>query len=1144
MPPPIISDWKINFLEKRELKRPTGGYLYSYKMTSSEFDELESLLNERLSAYLKIASLGDVSQHISYFPALFVIYAAEWWHRRYSGAGWSWAPILEDLGANDADWSQAQRSECVEKGLQDWGLQLTNSHGLRFLGSIAFQGGLPMQLLATAQGNIGRVLGRVLRLASTGNFEAKDVQGWIESLSSHLPKAYRLTEVYVLLAEVILSVLRLKSVAKLASAEGAIEKLNQFDPHWRNYFPIPVEDGQAQGLIDQLIRDAAEAILTRPIKKISVVRRLENIDTNLWQLRSDLDIPEYIDAGELAGMFGADASSLTRWLTLRVTRGDQVVEVMLRKLAGQERYRFERRPMDALKNSAIAEHTAALITVDGQIFHNTVARGEALIADLPWLMEEAQDSSNSYRLVRQGSGTLSSLEALIVVPDKWAVNSDEGGEAVLAGNLDGLGRRVWKIKGCVRVEDTSGDRFRIKCGQASAGDDQLEWRGKRVWETFSLPNLAFLGAPKLYKVSATGLVQPVSGSLAWRVPGGRSTLTPNGLNGPVDAIWPAEGDIKWKSRLVLLPENANIDIEPGHSPLAGRLVFSNYGLLNAQLETEGVSFKLENRSNDVVVAHLEYTGVGSPPEWCELRLVWRSNPNEARVRIPFPAKGCRAFDGNGKQLADGALLPVQNVLGIRLVGFLGNSYTAEVHISLHGGSASSTVSSVSRTVRANHGDHRIEIRMIDYALEIQRMLAGADGLDATVSIKLQVGSHSTLLRFARYACELERLSSISSVGLPQSILASLSLEEIQAVSIRALRMDAPGDEPIELAPYQSEGVVTGNWIFPEHSLSPGQWLIFPTSDASLIFRPMLWMVTSPGNSQTEEAQPATGLLYALNISDTLLREQSLEESIRNLAGDFVHADWQIVEQIANNLGHLPLSTLDIWRIFSRSVEGMAALAMRLSSWPTGFVERFSTELPMMWEFNSLVAWCASMEALRLQCNTWYGSEFGKDVFKSHLDRRVQDLTSANPALRVLLEIAKAKITGDLTQEIVIAQQGFMDSVFSDQLFGGTESYLQQLLRNNAESKWPVGFKGELDNARRSGVADYLCPTSHGYHDAVINVPLLLAVGAAMNGATEWCREANAVRELRTIQTFAPEWFAEAFDLTVARSIAKHAVQIQ
>lgn len=1136
-----INDWKRLFLLKRDLERPTGGPLYSYRMTSSEFDDLAQILKDRLAIYLDMASLGDVARHIPFFPALFVLYASEWWHRRYDGSGWSWDPIISGLGVEGGSWTQAQRSECVEKGLQDWRLQLTNLHGLRFLGSIAFQGGLPMQLLASARGNIGRVLGRVLRLAATGNFEAKDVQGWVESLSSYLPNAYRQTEIYILLTEVILSVLRLKRAAQLTSADGAIEALNRFDPNWRNYFPIPIEDAQAQGLIDQLIRDAADAKLSQQIRNFSVERRLEIIDGNQWQIRSDIDLPEYIEASQLSNMFSTEALSLTRTLTLRVSRNDQTVELGLRKLAGQERYRIERRPLETRNHSAIAEHTAALITSDGKVIHSMVARGEALSSDLPWLMEPLVESTFAFRFVRQGGGSLSSLEAVVAAPDTWTFQPDAGGEAVRLGELTVQNRTVWKVRGIVRIDDNSGHHFRIRCGQAAA-EDHLEWRGGRIWETFCQPSLAFRGAPKLYRVSDTGLVQPVSGSISWRVPGGRSTLTPSGLAGPIDAIWPAEGETKWRSRLVLLPENASIKIEPGDSPSSGRLIFSNYGLLAVQIDGTDISLGLEHEGEDAVV-HVNYRGLGSPPEWFDLTLLWRGNPNSAIARIPFPAKGCRAFDGNGQQLVDGELIPVRNIIGVRLVGFLGNSYSAELRLSLHNGNASSAVSTVIRIIKAGIGENRVEIRLIDYAQEMQRMLADADGLDATVRLRLQVGGFSTTLRIARYACELDRYSSLPGVGLSKKALAKLSPDEVAAIPVRALRMDAPGDEPITLVPSFSEGVATGSWIFPIQSLSPGPWLIYAGSDSLLSFRPLLWQISSDDVPQSTDQKNTQGLLEALRLPDEFLRQQAIDTLISDLAGSFVHADWQVIEQIAGHLGHLPLSTMDLWRRFARSNEGMAALAMKLGTWPTGFVERFSTELPMMWETISLNIWRNSMDSLLRQCDTWYGKEVSKTVFNSHLERRVQDITSANPALRVLLEIAKAKVTGIITQEILIAQQEFMEVIFARQLFDGADCYLQQLLRNNAEAQWPVGFKDEIDMARHNGMADYLGHTGSRHHDVVINIPILLAIGAVMNTPLEWCHEAKAVRELRTIQTFDPEWFVEAFDLTVARCIAKKVVQI-
>ena len=67
-----------------------------------------------------------------------------------------------------------------------------------------------------------------------------------------------------------------------------------------------------------------------------------------------------------------------------------------------------------------------------------------------------------------------------------------------------------------------------------------------------------------------------------------------------------------------------------------------------------------------------------------------------------------------------------------------------------------------------------------------------------------------------------------------------------------------------------------------------------------------------------------------------------------LASDFLNEDWEKVEQLAGQVGHLPLPTLDIWRRFAHSPRGMAALALRLSSLKPEFITRFSQELPFAW----------------------------------------------------------------------------------------------------------------------------------------------------------------------------------------------------
>jgi hypothetical protein len=144
-------DWKRNLLSSRGLPCPDGRPLYRYRLTEGEFNDLEMVIREWLSRLLSQFDLDEMAARLTGFPGLFVLYGAEWWRRRYDGSHWSWEPILRDLGANPDEWNQAQRSECVRVGLQDWGLQLRDSGPLRFLGTVAVQGGLPLRLLAESR---------------------------------------------------------------------------------------------------------------------------------------------------------------------------------------------------------------------------------------------------------------------------------------------------------------------------------------------------------------------------------------------------------------------------------------------------------------------------------------------------------------------------------------------------------------------------------------------------------------------------------------------------------------------------------------------------------------------------------------------------------------------------------------------------------------------------------------------------------------------------------------------------------------------------------------------------------------------------------------------------------------------------------
>jgi hypothetical protein len=413
-----IQKWQGNFLRRRGFDYPTGRPLYTYRTTSEEFSDLETMMRDCLGTWLKTVTLGDVARNVACFPPLFVLYAAEWWRRNYDGTGFAWEPIVSAIGASADAWNPTERSECVEKGLQGWQLRLLNSHGLRYLGSIAFQGGLPMRLLASAQGPIGGILKRALKLAGGGGTDAAEILEWIKSLAHFLPNSYRQNEVFVLLTEVVLTILRLKQQANLTIGADVVAELDRAAQGWRDEFPLPIDDHQAIELF-KLAIGVPPGEQDHRNQAILVERWLDTSDQDCFQLRSEIVLPEFLDSAPLARLFGIEPEKLSRTLTLRFPRGEQTVDVSLRRLAGQDRYRVERRTLERRGDLATAEHTMLLLIATGEAPHKEIARGEALDPELPWMFEQGDDSANPCRLIRQGSGAIAGFEGILCTPQDW-----------------------------------------------------------------------------------------------------------------------------------------------------------------------------------------------------------------------------------------------------------------------------------------------------------------------------------------------------------------------------------------------------------------------------------------------------------------------------------------------------------------------------------------------------------------------------------------------------------------------------------------------------------------------------------------------------------------------------------------------------
>jgi len=1106
-------EWNAQLIRSRGLDEPDGRPLYQYRINDEEFGNLENFLKNALSLGFGISLTADITG----FPPLFVLYGAEWWRRRYDGSGFSWDPILNSIGADLHAWSQQERSECVRKGLHDWRLQLKQTGGLRFLGAVAVQGGLPLNLLANAHGKIGQLLKRVLHLAGGSDVTQNALEGWVESLQQHLPKTYRRPEIYTLLAEMAWTTLSLKTEAGLTTANEAIAILNQRIPGWRLRYPLPMDDAHAQGLLEQLIREAS-SVKAAPRQVFLPVERYLEQDDEGWHVRSRLTIPDELSFALVASHFGLQKEHLPRTAELGLSVGAMRQTLALRQMAGREAYRCVRSSWGASGRDVALEHVLSLTSPDGRTWSAPATRGGELDNGLPWIFLE---QGSNYSLARQGGGNIAANEAVVCLPASWSLSQQEAHVEVL-GESNDPPCTILHTTGDLQAENFDGLGFNLRLGRADAQEDLLTLAGNRSWLAFSSPTQAFLGQPQLYRCTQEGnRLGRVEGE--WVVPG---TASKGFRYGPLQVRYPAQGDVRYRSRLVVLPEGAQL-LPEFRDNRTGALRFKNWQLADARVLASEVSQHCERDGNDLLL--VVQVAAGSPlPEQLQLEVRWPHTSYPVRLSTAFPTQGVRAFDSQGEELASSSLLALQQLLGVRIRVALGKE-NLRCALELEASNKTKHRNVRKYVLQASPGAMLLEIRLLDFMEDIQQLFSTDEDTDARVLVTCRVsGAPPFILNLARYAVQVNLEES--RVQLDQQALTKMHPNELAEIPIMALRLEALGEEALHLQPLNSNGVPNGCWDFSPAQLESGSWLVYPGADSKLHFRPTLFPVLGEIASDSELAQ-------AFAIPSAVDRFKAIDIVLVAMARDFTHPDWQQIDQLITQIGHLPLPTLDIWKRFVHSPEAMAALALRFSKLPEGFLERFANELTFAWELIALATWKCAIGRLQVQCDTNF-ADSAKLIFELHLNNRMDDLCASNGALAYTLGIASRSFIEKFRKDLVAIKK--CGSQLFSQLFQGDECEYMKLRQIHAEDKWPtdlIQYATNLEHALpfRDFLYDNLNPEQY----SLVNVPVFLALQIAIDTSEDWFSEPEAIHQLRKYRAFDRHWFVTAFNHTLARATAEN-----
>lgn len=1116
------SEWVNRLLQRHSLVKPDGRPLYQYRITDEEYQELLKVL--RLSSLL---GFNNIRTKVLMWDAVMVFYASEWWRRHYIGM-WGWEGIFDSIGLAGEDISTLGRSSLVEIGLRRWGRDVRERKGRRqFLGTIATEGGLPLNQLSESGGWLKNVLSPIIKKNIARNLP---VDSMIEAYESSIPKSYRSAEIKQILEDIVHSIISLRNRHELQIKEKPLDWLDNNIDGWWNSFPLPVDNEVARSLLRELIIIAGDTPAVEKTNPFILERYLIN-ESFTPVLHAKLEMPRYvlcealpqIDFSILPGRFElvvkSDCGKSYPWC--RAIRTEYHGKPALR-LSGKSL---------VLDGESATSQLKLQFKLLGQAFADVPIVGAiSMEMDVPWMFRKTESNWHLYGVTSQA---ISDINVLVYVPGRLKVESQSETTKLEFVN-DFFEGKLFKLEGKVLCRSIE-ERYNLETG-APERFTQYHFSG-RCFEGISKPANIYIGIPSLNETNTlTGntrrnvklglMAKPIGVDTKWKpienVESGYFEVRLNDVN----------GDIIWRRRIGILNEEFNYKILPSRqSPLAGEIKIEGCSECQLSAVAKNSNTHVDSSKSSTV---LNFKANERPPMDVQISILPRHHKRELLIKIPFPSIGSLLFGPEGESLSLQTTLFLNDLYGyrIRLFSERGN---IEGHLRF-----SLVDSDMSQgDLRDMFVDKVIqisaqvsELAIIDWYKVIQQLLGVSRSLRSVVRISLLVsGQEMFRLNVRRFAVALRTNWLEGTVSLSEDDMAKIDTEVLERSQIKAFRLLQPEQKTFELVAVRTEECHLGKWDFYPERREEGAWLIIPAKNSSLQFEPRLWIVNSSEVNETPIfLEGVHSLQTAMSIADKNTREQAIRLLMHQMSNDLEHRSWQYLSHLWDVSQHLPLATFDLWRL---SVSEPAFLAALLVQGYLEVIQRLEEELPIIWELVRISDWASALSSYKASYERRLKGESGQldiddlEIVESMLCKRMNAIADISYSMKNMGVILTDLLLGKRTKELELMKLP-IDGIVKPRI----EAAFQNMLRRNSNrSKWPKFLNIQIKDIFQKFPRDLrdLIDVPLEFQEATAYLPLILAWRINTGADYGWLgREVN-IFKLAQIRNFDEEWFSNAFE---------------
>ena len=1110
-----VQPWLNEFLRCRGLDAPDGRALFAYKVTAAEFDALQH----------ELAHAGILGLSTKTFSSAWLLFAAEWWRRTYVGGAWAWRPIFDAIATQFPGQIAAQ--EIVMAGRRYWKLQSEPPAGRRFIGEVAINGGIPLGLLKEAQGSLVRMLRSALRQGIDYSLSRAQIYVEIERQSQLLPQTFRQPLIYDLLTGLVESTQLLRAQYGLAGEDDPVAKLDRAAPAWKDSFPIGFDEASAGQLIKGLVREASQVVLREGRHPFHIVRRLRFTTEGQVTLDLAFEMPSEAKLENVASALQLESSSLPAafQLLLRIDGRDYAAGDAIRR---GERIRLQPRHPAFPPHAATAGVSLVVSRFGSDVLVSSLPGGDPLAPEEPWVFEDGDPVA---AFVGAGHVRRNAPTALVLIATPGTVSS-EAGPIDSIGDAGLHGMRLYRIQSGLSRANVGPEEFVLECGSRSSSEQGSFWHGARLGYP-SVPSAVYTGMPCLFAETESGAYHAVpKHELVQLLPGGirRSVSLAQFGFGPSTLVWEHAREIRNRTRAVLLPDSAEVRFTAGSKVGEGSIELVEWPCTAVSIDDPAISadicrndanWRLDIRSRQE-----------APPLFVRVNVFWPSG--NQMLMLPFPGEGALLVDGDNHPMPAGQSVTVDQLSGMRILFMSGQgARTWTIGLRLQG------VAGASRPIRHEIRYRDIaEVRLFELQDLIERMLSCSPHLDARLVVDVEsAGKAYVHLLVHRYAFKLnlDSASGRLNVGAADKPLGPSAVE---GVKLLALPVQFPEQDPIELRKLLSEGVFTGDWQVSFESGGETTWLIYPDAVEGISCRAM----AIPGPTPVGRASVADcPLRNALGIANRDERLASIATSLATLATEPGNPGWHVIEHLLDRLGHLPLSSLDLWCALATRPAAMVIALLHLEGFAEKYAARVSAELPFEWFLSAPQDWISAFGALK-QFYAATGDERGFRMLQMDIDAKREQMLHLQPALKLILQLAYHQGFHQRENDVYLymnpAIGGQIVESWLDQQLVDENCELQSLLRRAAsddsvrQSRWQMTLTSEtsryLQRDESTRIRERLKIPLDDYKIGTIVLPFAVALDVVQGRSSQWRDDPHTLFSLRQHREFDRLWFDSAY----------------